>query len=118
MRLPERFKQNIYVQNETYKNSGDWLEPFIIRGLVTPINDTLATGGVSVQGNTDDIKFESTLKNVELITQDSRIWIKSKPDLEVDNANYTHEVVGRSPTTNGMFITIHCRSASVDVPIL
>lgn len=118
MRLPERYKQLIYIQNETYPASGDWLEPFTLRGLVTPINDTIAIGGINVQGNTDDVKFESSLNGVELINQNSRIWINRKPDDSVDNTNFTHKVLGRSNTTNGMFITIHCDSASVNNPVL
>lgn len=118
MRLPERYKQTVYIQNEAFEGSGEWLEPYALKGIVTPINDTLAMGGVTVQGNTDDVKFESGLAGVGLINQNSRIWIRREPDENVDNTNYTHTVLGRSPTTNGWFITIHCNSALVDVPII
>lgn len=118
MRLPERYKQTLFIQNETFLGSDVWLEPYKLRGIVTPTNDMLERGGVSVQGNTDDIKFESGLPGAEIINQNSRIWIRREPDENVDNTNYTHTVLGRSPTTNGWFITIHCKSSSVDVPIV
>lgn len=117
MRLPERYKQTIWVSNETYLDSGEFKTPYKIRGLFTPKSDLVDYGGgVQIQGNRDQIKFESKLKGAQEINQNSLLWIKREPNSSKSNA--THRVSGRLPTTSGWFITIECESTSVDVPII
>lgn len=119
MRLPERYKQTIYISNETYINSGDFKEPIKVRGIFTPMSDTITYGGgVEIQGNTDEIKFESKHSFIKDITQNSRIWIKRVPDKEVDGEDYTHKVIGRHTTTNSWFVVIQCKSTAIDSPIV
>lgn len=105
--------------NETEYDNGDYGEPYSLKGLVVPTNDIIEIGGgFNTQGNTDDIKFNSDTTGVVEITQNTKIWIKKKPNPDLLGTDYTHEVTGRSSTANGMFVTIHCRSVSGNVPIV
>lgn len=119
MRLPERYKQTIYVSNETEFDSGEYTEPYELMGIFTPKGDNITYGGgIAIQGNYDSLKFESSLKGARLITQNSKLWIKRKPLSENFMSDHTHTVVGRESTANGWFITINCKSNNVDVPIV
>lgn len=117
MRLPERYKQTIYVSNETFFGSGDFNEPYKLRCLVTPKSDNiLYGGGTTTEQNNVELKFESNLKGVELITKNSLIWVKRKPNNKL--SNFTHVVVSRDLTTNQWFYTVECRSSTIDIPII
>lgn len=119
MRLPERYKQTIYVSNETYFGSEEYDKPYVLKGIVTPKSDSaLYGGGVVTQQNNVELKFESKLEGVKQITQNTRIWIKREPDENQDYSNYTHVVVSRDTTTHQWFATIECRSATENFPFL
>lgn len=119
MRLPERYKQNIYISNETFFGSQSYKEPYLLRGIVSPKGDTtLLGGGVAIQQGNVEIKFESNLKGVEHITQNSLIWIKKKPDHTEKKGDFTHVVVSREATTHGWFVVIDCKSAKENFPIV
>lgn len=118
MRLPERYKQTIYVSNESSFGSGEYDDPYSLRCIITPKSDgAIYGGGVTIQQNNVELKFESRLKGVELITQNSLIWIKRKPIVEGMD-DFTHNVVSRDATTNMWFVSIECKSAKENFPIL
>ena len=119
MRLPERYKKTFYVTSETYFGSGVFNEPFKMRGLATPKSDyILYGGGITIQQNSIELKFESNVKGIDDITQNSRIWINRTPDPEQFGEDYTHVVKSRDTTTNQWFVTITCDSATGDFPLL
>ena len=119
MRLPERYKQTVYVSNETYFGSGKYDVPYELKGIVTPKGDAMVYGGgVAIQQNNTLLKFEAKLKGVELITQNSFIWIKKVPNIASELADFTHRVVSRDASTNMWFVSIECKSAQGNFPIL
>lgn len=119
MRLPERYKKTIYVSDETSFGSGTFNEPFAMRGLVTPKSDyTVYGGGIAIQQNSIELKFESGLVGIDKFTQNSRVWINKVPNPDVYGEDYTHRVISRDATTNQWFVTIECRSAIENFPLL
>ena len=119
MRIPERYKQTVFVSNETFFGSGDYGEPYALRGQVSPKVSTIIVGiGIQVQQNNVEIKFESNVKGIGHITQNSRFWIKKKPDVAEGGADFTHTIVGRNASTHDWFIVIECESATGDFPIV
>lgn len=119
LRLPNRFKQTFYVSNEIIFGSNEYDEPYTIRGLYIPSGETmLLGGGVMIQQNTDTVLFESSLKNVKDITQNSLFWIKREPNDLLFGEDFTHRVIGRQATSNSMFIVISLESVSQDVPVI
>lgn len=119
MRLPERFKQTVYVSNETFFGSGEWETPYPMRAIVTPKSDrSVYGGGVVVRQNNIEIKFESNLKDIELITQNSKFWVKRIPNPTQNGGDFTHETISRDLTTNQQFVVIECRSATDNFPLI
>jgi hypothetical protein len=119
VRIPERYKQTVYVANETYFGSGTYGEPYALRGQVSPKVSTIIIGiGIQVQQNNVEIKFENNVKGVEHITQNSRFWIKKKPNELEEGADFTHTVAGRNASTHDWFVTVECESATGDFPIV
>lgn len=119
LRLPNRFKQRFHVSNETMFGSSEYKEPYTIKGLFVPSGETmLLGGGVMIQQNNDIVLFESNLKGVKDITQNSLFWIKREPHEMMSQEDFTHKVTGRQATSNGMFIIISLESVSQDVPII
>lgn len=119
MRIPERYKQTIYIANETYYGSGDYEEPYALRCMVSPKSDrVILGGGVSSEMNYVDLQFESRLKGVENITQNSHVWIKRKPDPELEGADFTHEITGRASTAHDWFVIIEAKNVKGNTPII
>ncbi len=119
MRLQERYKQTVYVANETFFGSQEYEEPYPLRFIVTPKSDNVYyAGGTSTEQNNVELKIESKIKGVEKITQNSLIWVRKKPDPLRNNADNTHKVVSRDATTHGWFVTIECKSTKGDAPIV
>lgn len=119
MRLPERYKQTIYVAYETFFGSGVYEEPKPLRCIVSPKTDRVfLTGGVTSELNYVDLKFESKLKAAQSITQNTHIWIKKKPDVEAGGADFTHEVTGRASTAHDWFVIIEAKSVKGNNPIV
>ena len=119
MRMPERYKQTIYVANEDFFGSGEYQEPYPLRCQVSPKVSTVIIGvGIEVQQNNVELKFESNVKGIEKITQNSHFWIKKKPNPIEEGADFTHTVVGRNSSTHDWFVTIECESATGDFPIV
>lgn len=119
MKLPKRFMEWIYISNETKFGSEEYEKPYKIKGLFIPKGDRLIDGGgIMIQQNTDKIQFESNTKGVELITQNSKLWVKRVPNEELLGSDYTHNVTARSANTTGSFVTIDCQSTRENVPIL
>lgn len=119
MRLPNRFKRTFHVANETRFSSDEFEEPYKIRGLFIPKGESVIMGGgVTIQGNSDTILFESNLKGVREITQNSKFWINRKPiDIHFGGDN-THFVTGRQATSNRLFIVISLETQGQNMPIL
>lgn len=119
MRLPERYKQTIYIAHETYYGSGEYQEPQPMRCIVTPKADRIIIGGgISSELNYVDLKFESRTKGVDLITQNSHVWIKKKPNKDEEGADFTHEITGRATTTHNWFIIIEAKNVKGNTPIV
>lgn len=119
MRLPERYKQTIYIAHETHYGSGVYGNPEPMRCIVSPKTDRVfLSGGITSELNYVDLKFESRLKAAHLITQNSHIWIKKKPDKELDGADFTHEVTGRASTAHDWFVIIEAKSVKGNTPIV
>lgn len=119
MRLPERYKQTIYVANETFYGSGVYSDPYPLRCIVSPKSDRLILGGgIRSEMNFVDLQFESTTNGVQEITQNSHIWIKQEPNEELDGADFTHEVTGRSSTPHDWFVVIEAKNVKGNTPIV
>lgn len=87
--------------------------------MVTPKSDyTVSGGGVMTQQNSVDLKLESRVNGIEDITQNSKVWINKTPKAISLGDDFTHVITSRDTTTNRWFITIGCRSAKENFPVL
>lgn len=119
MKLPEKNKKTIYFSNETYFGSGNYTEPYALRGLVFyRSNSVLAGGGVIIQQNTVELQFESNLEGIESITQKSLVWINKVPNFVKEKADFTHIITSRSASPDSWYVIINCKSAKENTPIL
>jgi hypothetical protein len=119
MRLPERYKQTIYIANETWYGSDTYDPPFKMRGIVSPKENTLLIGGgVQQEQNSVIIQFESDATNVHTITTNSHVWLRKTPDPSQDGGDFTHAIVSRDTTAHSWYITIEARSVAGNTPII
>ncbi len=89
-----------------------------MRGIITPKSDYIVSGGgVMTQQNSVELKFESNIKGIKDITQNTKVWINITPS-DNGGSDSTHTITGRNTTTNRWFVTIDCRSNKENYPIL
>ena len=114
--LNKRFQKNVYIANETYFGSGEYLDPIKFKMLVSPMREGINIGaGVEMQYNTVELKVESNVKGVEDITQNSKVWVNVEPNEDKFGRDYNFEVIGKRINTTGFITSIGCRSTKANV---
>lgn len=90
-----------------------------MRCIVSPKSDSVLLGlGITDQQNNVELKFESNTAKLDEITQNSRIWIKRKPNENAGGTDYTHTITSRDISTHGWFVIIECKSVKGDFPLV
>ncbi len=111
--------QDVYVASEIKYGKGEYAEPVLISGLVSPKVDMfLEGGGTKLEQNRETVQFDANAPNAESITENSHFWIRRKPDPTKQGGDWTHIVRGRDGSSTSWFISIEVQSVAGNTPIV
>lgn len=117
--LPKRFKQDIYISNETFYGSGEYIEPFVLQGIVaSKAQNLIVDSGTNITQYNNIVTFEYDVANGKGITDNSHFWIRRIPNEEQNGADFTHTVRGTDIKPNNQYMEIELRGVAGNTPII